>query len=469
MAKKLMEDMKSKGVRITQILKKDVDPTFMEKKASKEILATKKVEAKKKEASSITDTAEKETELKTHVHVNQSEMAKRIYSSPRIKGKSGGIKKSYIVILAIVLLVGGIYWISDLFQNAHISIIAKRSSFTLDHVQLSASSNESTPIAFELMIVSNEEYKDVVLNESQNVSTKGKGVITLFNENSTKPQNLLIHTFLADEKGKTYQTDNAISIPGYKLDKDKNIIPGQVDADITAFLAGDAYNGTPEKLTITGFKGTAKEKKIYAKLKIPITGGAQGLVYALGPNEKGTITAFAQSTFKSNLLKKVTAEVPEGYILYPNAMEFSYHTDVDTLFPTKTAKVKTSGTISSIIINKSDLYHAIIKNQLSSVTENELKEISIPDLSSLAFNFTNKDQSIAKDIKSISFNITGTINAIWSPDISTLQSSVVGVPKGNLVPIFKSDPGIVSASARIFPPWQSHLPNDISKIHISVK
>lgn len=469
-----MEDMKSKGVRITKILKKDVDPTFKEKPAQKpEKVVVKEEEEIIVPKSMIPERPKPESgnenHLETRVYVNQQEMAKRMYSSPRTKSKSGLIKKPILIMLLASIFIGGVYFICDKFQNAKISVIAKQQSFNLDHASFSASTSSEAPVHFELMIVSNEEYKDFNLSNPQNVSIKAHGEVTLYNENSTKPQKLLIHTFLADEKGKTYQTDQAVTIPGYTLDASKKIIPGKIDIGITAFLAGDSYNGTPKTLTITGFKGTAKAKTVYAKLKTPLTGGAQGTAYTLSPTDKGTVTAFAQSTFKSNLMNKVNAEVPAGYILYPSAMNFTYNTEQDVLSPTPNAKVKVSGTISSIILDKKDLSKALVKSLLPSITAKELEEVSIPDISKLTFNFKNSGQLISKDLKQVDFNLTGPINAIWAPDVATLQTSILGVKKADLIQIFKTDPGITSATARIFPPWQGTVPMNENKIHIEVK
>lgn len=468
MAKKTMEDIKSKGVRITKILKKDVDPSFKEKPISRPPSTKEEdfnIPVKNIEEKDI----KKEESIKTKVYINQQEMAKRLYSTPREKSKSGGMRRSFLILLIASVFIGGVYFISNSFESANISVIAKKQSFNLNNMTLNASNNSDANVNFELMIVSNEEYKDFKLSNPQEVSIKAKGTITLYNENSTKPQNLLINTFVADEKGKTYNTDKAVTIPGYKLDSSKKIIPGQVDVGITAFLPGDSYNGTPKTLTITGFKGTAKAKTIYAKLKTPLVGGAQGTAYTLSPNDKGSVTAFAQSTFKSNLLKKVNAEVPKGYILYPNATEFYYNTEEDVLSPTANAKVKVSGTISTIILNEKDLSKAIMKKLTPTISQKELEEVSIPDISNLSFNFKNQGQSIVKDISSVDFNLTGDINAIWSPDVESLKSILLGARKTDLVQIFKSDPGIASATARIFPPWQSYLPQDPSKIHINVK
>lgn len=463
MPKKLMEDIKSGGVRITKISKEDVmkgvkDPLFV--KRPKHIDTPKEdIKPKKQEVEYI-------QEEKTF---KKPEIDRRIYSStPTVKKSKRSLRKPFVFIFLLVAFLSAVYFISNKFEQATINVKALRSSFDLNALALETVINKSEPIAFELMIVSNEEYKDMTLTQSENSSKKAKGEITLYNEYSTKAQTISAKTFVSDPSGKTYQTDKAVTIPGYKTASGK-ITPGTVSVGITAFLAGDSYNGSPTDFSINAFKNTPKAKKIYGKLKTPLSGGVQGLVYSLSPSDKGAITAFAQSTFKSNLLKKATAQVPAGYILYPNALSFSYSSETENLFPTANTKVKTTGTVSAIIINERDLSNAIIKKMLPNISKMELDEIKILNINDLKFAFKDQNQSINKDIKNISFNLTGKIDALWNPDLERLKSSALGVNKKDLLSVFEFDPGIDKASARIFPPWKTYLPKSPEKIKINLE
>ena len=80
-----------------------------------------------------------------------------------------------------------------------------------------ASRNSTTWLAFFV--------KNVILTESKEVSIKASGTITLYNEFSMNPQKLVSGTFLVDDSGKTYKIDSVVTIPGYKLDNNKKVIP----------------------------------------------------------------------------------------------------------------------------------------------------------------------------------------------------------------------------------------------------
>ena len=427
MTKKVMEDMQSRGVRVTEI--------YSEK-------------------------------LKMG-HYSDRKPSEKIPVTPKIK-RSPRKPRTVLMTILVIIIIIGIYFICNLFEKANVDIYEKHSTMTLSHIPFNISSDSNSKIHFELMIVNDQVSKDITLKQTQNISEKAAGVITLYNEYSTKPQTLLVHTFVSDTNGKAYETDQKVTIPGYTLNQAK-VVPGKTNVGITAFLSGDTYNDSATDFIINSYKGTEREKKIYGKLSSPISGGAEGLEYVLGPDEKGMLDAYAQSTFKSNLMKKVNAEVPPGYILYSNAMNFTYKVDENALSKSSNAKVNITGTISSVILNQQDLSNAILTNLLPNINIHEFKEIEIPDISKLTFNFIDSNQVITKEMTTLGFTMSGTVNPIWHADINTLRANLKGVDKDKLTTIFQADPGITSAHATIFPLWQSHMPDSEEKIHIEIK
>jgi hypothetical protein len=368
-----------------------------------------------------------------------------------------------LLIFAVISVLG--YSASSYFTHVKVALQNKTESFTLDHKQFTASKNDTATVPFEIMIVSDTQTKEMTLTESTNVSAKAKGKLMLYNEYSTTAQKISVASYVSDTTGKTYKTDTVVTIPGYTTSGGK-IIPGKVPVSVTAFLPGSSYNTNSTDFTINAFKGTTKFKKIYAKAITPITGGSVGLVYVLSASEKGTLAAFADTTFKNSLYKKAYAQVPPGYILYPDALQFSSDVDTNTSYETANAKIPITGTAVAFLVKEKDMTTAVIKAVLPNTPESELKEIEIPEISKLSFSFVNTNQPITKDLQATSFTLTGPLTAVWHPDIEALKASLVGVPKLAVSEIFKKDPGIKNARVTMFPPWQRSLPQDVSKINI---
>ncbi len=400
------------------------------------------------------------------IEIRKEEPVKRLTGTPRMRGNKKSVRKSIVFLFMFSILLAVLYHGAMYFERTTVVIQEKHEELVLDATEFIASKNTDTDISFEIMIVTDSDAKNIVLTETEDAKRNATGTVTLYNEFSTTPVTIAPRSHLADANGKTYLTDTKVTIPGYKT-SGTQIIPGTVDVRITAFLPGDAYNSTSTDFTISAYKGTTKFKKIYAKAVQPIKGGAQGLAYILGATEKGNVSATAQSTFKSRLIKKVNAEVPKGYILYPDAFTFTYTVDEAVRSSTPEATVGITGTLAAIIFKESDLEDALIKNKLSSIGTIERKEIDIPEIAKLKFSFLNENQIITKDMHTVAFNLTGKATAIWHPDIENFKARIVGVSKDMLPSLFKTDPGIAEARATLFPPWQKSLPTDISKIHVT--
>ena len=460
MVRIILEDIKSNKEKKNLIVKREIASSpgqTVKKYAQEEIKKDKEIE--------------KENESKIDEYFKSRSREKpRLHRTPQIKTKSKILHKPILIIFIVCVIVGGIYWGGNIFQKANITITSKHQIITYDNKQFVAGKDQGgNAIDFEIMITPDKKQESVILTDSKDVSIKAEGSVTLYNEFSANPQKLLAGTFLSDDSGKTYKTDAAVTIPGYTKDNNKIIIPGQVVVNISSFLAGDSYNGAPTDFYVNSFKGTTKYNKIYGKLESPISGGASGTVYMLDDINKKKIINIAESSFKNDLLKKVKAQVPPGYILYPRAMTFSYIIGDNILSKTPTAEVAISGVLSVVLLKEESLMDNIIKVSLPNIKGNELKEIKISDLSNLSFIFTNIDQLITKDMNSVSFALSGSVDAVWNPDIEILKTKLIGISKDNVLPIFGQDPGIASALVKISPPWQKYIPNNLSRINIITK
>ena len=394
-----------------------------------------------------------------------SPFPQRMTQNPRMPRRYKSISNFLIFLLFISVTIGIFYLVSTVFFKAKITIIPKNSSFELKSLKFTADKSRNIP--FEVMIVDDNEVKDAILTASTETSTKAKGEITLYNEYSTKYQKIASGSFISDDKGKTYKIDKSVSIPGYTKDG-ATIIPGEIKVGITAFLSGDIYNGSPDSFSINSYKGTKKYTKIYGHIITPLSGGSSGLVYSLDDKEKELYQSNT-SGFRDRLMRKLAAQVPVGYILYPEAVNFTYEFNGDSNSKTPNAKIEMKGTLTAILLKEKELSSAIIDKLLPDITAKEKSEIKEPDLSMLSFKFSNNDQVITKDIESVDYELNGNLSLDWNPDIITLKNLILGKNKNDIPNIFKKDPGISSASVKIFPFWSKTIPDNSKNINIILK
>jgi hypothetical protein len=381
--------------------------------------------------------------------------------------KSGAYMNNYIFIAFILSLLIGISFFSyKFFQKVTIDVQNKVQNIDFNNESFVGYKSSDKSPHFEIMILNDTMNQKVSFSSIKNVSIKAKGSVVFKNEYSTKPQKLAIHTKITEDTGKMYLIDTAVTIPGYTKDKSGKIIPGTAKSTVTAYDAGAAYNTDARAFLIPGLQKTDKYAKIYAVSDIPISGGADGNMYGLDSVSLGTLEAAANTVFREQANRKLAAQIPDGYILYNNATNFSYSYDVNTQSKDKDGVVVLKGTISAVILKKDDLEQAIIRRVSPSLESREYSEIKIPDLSVFSFNFSDKNQQITKDMTSLSFTLTGKTTMVWHPDLNLLKNTVKGINIKDLDSTAKNDPGVAQISAKFRFPWQEYLPTDLNKIEV---
>ncbi|ETB63792.1 TPA: hypothetical protein DIC38_02375 [Candidatus Nomurabacteria bacterium] len=406
-------------------------------------------------------------DIKIDKYISKIKKRERIQSFPEIKEKKRGLSKSLSLLFIFMFSLGIMFWASEYFYNASIHITKRNENLILKDKKFILSGDDESKINFEVMIVTGEEKKNIELSEKENVSIKAKGEVVFYNEFATTSQKLLAGTFLVDENGKTYKTDNTVIIPGYKIVNGKKVL-GEVSTPITSFLAGESYNGSPKKFYISEFKGMDKYSKIYANLKSPLVGGISGEAYKIGSVNEDNLKIFANSTLKNVLEKKLKAEIPEGYIYYQGASSFSYNTDTIGYSKDPKASVLLSGSLTAILIEEKDLKNNLIKLFSVDIKDKEINQIDITNIKDLKFNFYESDQLVHKEINNVEFLLNGNVNLLWNPDISFLKSKLVNLKKIDANSVFLLDPGVSHASLSVFPPWKKLLPEDKDKIKITI-
>lgn len=391
---------------------------------------------------------------------------KRIASTPEIRKKKPIINKYVSLLFFLMLIIVVIYFSQILFEKVDVFIKSKQELISYDNKKFIASKEANgESINFMIMMYPETKTKKVFLTDNKEVSQKAKGSMTFYNEYSLNPQKIVTETFLSDEEGKTYLTKEAVTIPGYRL-VDGKIIPGEADVPIEAFLPGSNYNGQSNNFFINAFKDDVKYNKIYGKLKTPLVGGISGTAYYLNETDEENLELFINDSLRKELITKVKASVPSGYILYPDAMRFSYDLDEDFLFETAEVEIEIEELLSVVLIEEKSFIAGIIKTSLPLVSKYNTREIIIPDLDKLDFTFTEPNQEITKDISLISFNLSGDLRVIWRPDVNELKEKLKGVKKDQALSIFRAESGIASALVKFFPPWQRYFPEDLSRINI---
>lgn len=374
--------------------------------------------------------------------------------------------KTFAFIFGVLALFVAIYFISLKYGHATVYITPKQEAFTFKDQSFSAIKTGQDNVSFEVMIISDKLEKDITLTESKQTSSKAAGTVVIYNEFSTKAQKLSINTRLVDDSGNIYFTDKALSIPGYTM-SGKKVVPGSVSVGITASNAGVKYNGDPRDFTLLGFKGTPKATKIYARSKGSISGGSTGLMYTPSPEQKGELNTLVNTELKSKLQKNIQAQLPPNYILFEDSIKFDSNFNPDNILsPEANAKIVAEGSVTAVILNQRDLEKNVISTVNKDIKDNEIEEISIPEIKNFVFKISDSSLPISKQTSQINFTLTGSGTLSWSPNFEKITEQLVGVKKDDADNIFLQDPGIEKVRMIFTPPWQKTLPTNSKYIKI---
>lgn len=385
------------------------------------------------------------------------------------KPKKGLGTKTFFAVAGILVLIIGLYFISLRFGHARIYVTEKKEAFTFTDKPFKAVRAGESALPFEVMIVSDTVEKEITLAESKEADSKATGEAVIYNAFSTQAQKLTIKTRLEDDSKNIYYTDKAVTIPGYTTVKGK-VVPGSVSVGITASASGDKYNGEPRDFVLVGFKGTNKATKIYARSKGPITGGSVGHMYMPSSEQKGELSATLVADLKTKLLKDIQAQVPPKYMLFEDSIRFDTTFNPDSILSaTEKTKVKVSGSANAIIVNERDLEKNIIRAANTKVGDQEIEEVSIPELRQFAFKIEAETGAINKETTAVTFSATGNGTLSWTPNYTELVSKLIGIEKNAASAIFAQDPGIDKARLVMIPPWQKMLPKKAEYIKIKAE
>lgn len=365
----------------------------------------------------------------------------------------------FVAIIAVVFLI---FSISILFSSASVTVNPKQKDFTLDSSFTANKEVSADGLNYDLVVLSGEENKSIPTTGEKDSLVKATGTITLFNSFSSKPQILAINSRLEGSNGKIYLVNNKVSVPGILKDGK----PGFIEVGITATDAGEDYNNNQLDFKVLGFKGSDKYNKIFGLSKNAISGGFKGQVPIINEEDKTTALKDLQSSLQEKLLKKASDQIPEGFILYKDAvfLEVPSELSLPTIKDSQ-AIFSLKGTLYGFIFNEKNLTKSLVNNL---IPQFDGSDVFIPNIKDMVFSLSTKDSSSFADTKSITFNLNGKPKIVWKVDTDKLTADLINVNKKDFNNVLSGYSNITSADLVLRPAWKSSFPDKTKNIKIIV-
>lgn len=366
--------------------------------------------------------------------------------------------------------------LSLLYSKAVITITPKIVNFELDQKVTAKKNSSLSDLQYEILTATTTLSKDVPYKKGALIETKAKGIVTLYNANSTSSQKILAGTRLSTTDGLVYRTSSTIVIPGMKTVQGKTT-PGAMSVYAVADIASEKYNtkdSSGQELKIMAYKGSSKYNTIYGKIKNDFTGGYSGYKVSIDPKvEKATVDELKNS-LKQVLENKIKSEINSNLIYYPKLTFTDY-----TVIPAGSAKyqsvAQTSSTTSSIVVQgvinivvfRSDaLFKYIAQDEVSRFPSSTYKVDGLDNLSVILEN--PKDFS-PKKMNSLILSMKGKLKMTGTFNEEALKQDLVGKKMSQSNSIFAKYTAISNAYALITPFWMRSFPNTKEKIILNIK
>ena len=382
---------------------------------------------------------------------------KEVYENPyEGERRSGGGKAIwYVAVFCILALV---FALSFFFSSASVIVTPRSGNIEINKLVV-ASKNplDSKSLSFNVVTLSGEESVSVSNTEKKYVERKATGKVRILNNNGPEVQKLLIDTRLEAPDGKIYKTVKAVVVPGKK-----GATPGSVEVDIYADVAGEEYNKPQTDFKIFGFKGNPKYQTIYAESVGEITGGFKGETFALSAEDEAKQNQDLEAKLKESLLVKARAELPEGFVIYDDAVILEKESP-ETVTNEGVSELALKGELHAFIFKKENLTRELVKEAVADFDKNK---VTIQDLEGISVSLMSASEINPSLVESISLSVKGETDIVWEIDEDAIKDVLIGIKERSFQPIMGEFRSIEKAELRIKPVWKTTVPEDLEKIKI---
>ena len=369
-------------------------------------------------------------------------------------------------LLLLVVALGGAYVAGAFFSRAKITLRFEKTPW--EHTGAFTASVGATKSDIPRSIIPAQLFEETKTATQffpatgrSTSSEKARGKITVLNAYSSAPQTLVATTRFETPDGKIYRLDSQIVVPGAKITNGK-IEPASSKADVTADKPGPEFNvGRVERLSIPGFKGSAKFNGFYGVLEDGTSGGSLGdrPVPSDGDVTKGRekTEEVLRSAFQITFLSVIPGEfkVPsEASLFSVSKMVVNRTVDTEGNF-----SILGSAAFKALAFREGDLAIALEAKASGDDSEKMIEGLSL--------TYTDIRPDFTKKTLSFSVAARGNITSRFSAD--AWKSSILGKSEADAEKTILALPGLVDAKVSLWPKWLSSLPADAQKVTVVVE
>jgi len=393
------------------------------------------------------------------------EAPKRSAQPPR---KSSKKKRGWYKIIALVLLLGIIGFGSTFFfRGAEITLYPKNKEVTVEADFTAYTEPSAGQLGYEMLVLEADGERQVTASGQEEVEEHAVGSLTVYNEYSEKPIRLVKNTRFESPDGLIFRATESVVVPGYTTDEEGNKAPGTITAKVFADSTGEEYNIDPTDFTIPGFEGEPEFDGVYAKSTEAFTGGFEGAKFIIGEEELKTAEGSLHEELRDALRSRLETERPAGFVLYDDAVTFTFEELPSTDNGDGNATLKERGRLQVPLFNGEQFASYIAENTVAGY---EGEDVALADPNTLSFAYTASSTAMSNlaDENEVSFKLSGTAKLVWQFDEEMLKKDIAGLAKSALPTVLSGYTAVEKAEATIRPFWKQSFPDDPEDIGLNI-
>ena len=292
---------------------------------------------------------------------------------------------------------------------------------------------------------------------------KARGVIRVYNENSTKPQALVAKTRFISEDGKIFYLETAVSVPGGKMDG-RRLTPGFLDVPVTAAEPGPEYNINPSKFSLPGLVGSPAYTKIYGESLQAMTGGASRQVAQVTEEDIALAKDQLTGALRAQATNSLLAKVPPQFQILDDSFDSALVEDNSLVKPgAELSQFYWSGKIklSAFGFHKDDAN--LLSRYFLSSYEGQNKVVNE---GTLRVSYKGLGGDRAKGVVPIEVEVEA--DQYEKVDTRALVRFSEGASEAQFQQLMREYPFLAKAKFSLWPFWVSSIPKDSKRIRAEV-
>lgn len=361
-----------------------------------------------------------------------------------------------IWIVGAISLIALIFAIGSLGSKAIITIGVKTYPTVVAQSFDAQTTKVDGSLEYVALTVNSEKSVVVPASGEKDQKSKATGTIVVYNENTTS-QKLIATTRFESADGHIYRIDKDITIAAAKTVSGK-LVPGSIEAVVTADGEGEAYNKSNLDFTIPGLKGDARFKTVYARSKGAISGGSTAKIAVVKDEDLTKALVDIKAKLLIELEAKAKEQLPENTFTVSGLNEISYVVGVPTIGTSdKDANLKVQGSLKLYAINNESFAKMIVKEDISAI--NNFTVNSSGATGKITNNLNGK----------ITFDLNGNVEITPTVKAEQIKQEIVGKSKADTLNILMPHKEFTNIKIVIKPFWIKNIPDRAEKIDIVVE